>query len=374
MMHDRSSSTTVRWRTASLTRATALAALLATVSLPAVATAQTAVAFPQLANLSADATVLCNGVTSLLPAGASSPVAADSARRLADAAAVASLGGELERARALLRQASALDPSSAELAFRLARVADEMDDAPTAIAANCLLRRNSTDAQQRAEAETQLRAYAVRRGVLPPETVIDRFHGGITDATNGALVDAEHAFDDVVARAPAFATAYYDRGVIRLARGRAAEAEDDLRRFAALAPTAVGPSLRDAQRVLERGQRSPAAALGLGVVFPGGAQYYSGRPVAGIAVGALVAAGVVLAFQSETRLEERTFTDPFGIPYTDQVPVSVHPRRTLGFSIAGGAMLAGALEGLIRVNGDRGKLSRLTRRVHEALRAASGTP
>ena len=372
MTHDRRSSPSVRCRAASPARATALVALLAATALPAPVRAQTAVAFPQLANIATDATVLCNGVTSLLPSGAGSAVAADSARRLADAAAVASLGGELVRARGLLRQASALDPSSAELAFRLARVADEMDDPATAIAANCLLRRNSTDAQQRTDAETLLRTYAVRRGVLPPETVIDRFRGGIADATSGALVDAEHAFDDVVARAPAFATAYYDRGVIRLARGRAAQAEDDLRRFAALAPTAIGPSLRDAQRVLERGQRSPATALGLGIIFPGGAQYYSGRPVPGVLVGAAVAAGVVLAFQSETRLEERTFTDPFGIPYTDRVPVTVHPRRTLGFSIAGGVMLAGALEGLLRVNGDRGALSRLTRRVHDALSAASG--
>jgi hypothetical protein len=103
-------------------------------------------------------------------------------------------------------------------------------------------------------------------------------------------------------------------------------------------------------------------------VVPGGSQFYTGRPLLGAVVAVAAAAGAVLAVQQETRMEERRFVDPFGIPYTDRVPVRVHPRRTMGLAVAGGAMIGGALEGAAFVSADRASVSRLVARVRAALR------
>lgn len=300
--------------------------------------------------------------------GGGAPVGAarDSAAALAGSAAVTALAGEQERARDLLREASRLDPTSAEIAFRLARVAEDLSDAELATAAYCRLRTLAADSASREHATARVEALAVDRGLLPPEPALGRFQRGLVDAANGALPGAERALDEALARAPSFAIAYYDRALVRLARGRTGPAAADLRRFAALSPRAAGREVTDALSVLERGERSPAAALGWGVI-PGGAQLYSGRPWLGAVVAAAAATGVVLALQRESRLEERTFQDPFGRPYTDRVPVTVHPRRTLGLAVAGGATLAGALGGAVTVSADRSAVSRLVARVRAAL-------
>ncbi|MHB1224756.1 MAG: tetratricopeptide repeat protein [Gemmatimonadaceae bacterium] len=326
--------------------------------------------FPRLVSATTEAGALCSTAPALpSPATAGTgPSAAgrDSAAALAEAAAVATLAGEPERARDQLRQATALDPSSAEIAFRLARVAEDLGDAELATAAYCRLRDTAGDSAQVAEAIERVEALAVDRGLLPPEPALGRFQRGVSDAAAGALPAAERAFDEALTRAPAFAIAYYDRALVRLARGRTREAADDLDRFAKLTPAAVGRELNDVRTLLERGNRSTAAALAWGVV-PGGSQFYTGRPWLGGVVAAAAAAGVVMAVQQETRMEERRFVDPFGIPYTDLVPVKVHPRRTLGLAVAGGATLVGAMEGAVFVSVDRGAVSRLVSRVRAAL-------
>lgn len=343
------------------------------------------VPFPRLVPATTEAGALCAAATPLPRSAApgasgASTVAAvtgagrDSASALAESAAVATLAGEPERARDQLREAATLDPTSPEIAFRLARVAEDLGDAELATSAYCRLRTTGRDSAQVADATERVEALAVDRGLLPPEPALGRFQRGVSDAAGGALPGAERAFDEALTRAPAFAIAYYDRALVRLARGRTREASADLDRFAALTPAAVGRELDDVRALLARGNRSTGAALGWGVL-PGGSQLYTGRPWLGAAVAAAAAAGVVLAVQQETRMEERQFVDPFGIPYTDMVPVRVHPRRNLGLAVAGGATLAGALEGAVYVSADRAAVARLVSRVRAALRdpATEGT-
>jgi len=344
-------------------------AALLSLAAPAMLAAQSVVPFPRLVGATTDAADLCASAGTLpgRPAGARATSASrDSAAALAELAAVATLAGEPERARDQLRQAAALDPSSPEWAFRLARVAEDLGDAELATAAYCRLRVTSSDQPQITEASERVEALAVDRGLLPPEPALGRFQRGVVDAAAGALPGAERAFDEALARAPAFAIAYYDRALVRLALGRPGEATADLRQFARLTPEAAGREVSDAVAVLERGQRSRAAAFGWGII-PGGSQIYSGRPWVGALVAAVAAAGVVLAVQKETRMEERTFVDPFGHPYTDRVPVTVYPRRSLGIAVAGGATAAGALGGVISVSADRAAVSRLMARVRAAL-------
>lgn len=329
-----------------------------------------AVRFPSLVSATTEARALCASATPFPGPPASSPATAqarDSAVSLGEAAAVATLAGEPERARDQLRRAAILDPTSPEVAFRLGRVAEDLGDAELATTAYCRLRATSSDSAQLADADDRVQSLAVDRGLLPPEPALGRFQRGLSDAAGGALPAAESAFDEAITRAPAFAIAYYDRALVRLARGRTREAADDLRRFEALNPRAVGRELAQVRTQLERGARSPTAAFGWGLV-PGGSQLYTGRPWLGAVVAAAAAAGVVLATQKETRMEERGFVDPFGQPYTGLVPVTVYPRRTLGIAVAGGATLAGAVEGGLHVSADRAAVSRLVARVRAALR------
>lgn len=339
--------------------------------------AQQVAPFPRLLATTTDPRVLCATEEPLVAPDvrvvAASPAASDSASRLAESAAVAILAGELEHASTQLREATRLDPASAELAYRLARNADDMGDATTAASAYCHLRLIGTDSGQRADAAARVQELWVERGLLPPEAALVRFQRGISDAAAGALASSEQAFDDALTRAPAFSTAYYDRALVRLARGDAAGADEDLRRLAALSPSSVGPELREVRARLQRGARSPLAALGAGLV-PGGAQLYTGRPVLGAVVAAATAAGIVLALREETRMEERSFVDPLGHPYTDLVPVRVRPQRTLGLAIAGSALAGGMLEGTFRVSADRATLRELARRVRSALREPALEP
>ncbi len=344
-------------------------AALASVVAPSTSAGQQVVPFPRLVGATTEASALCASATTLPgpPAGAQvGGTARDSAAALAELAAVATLAGEPERARDQLRQATALDPSSPELAFRLARVSEDLGDAELATAAYCRIRVTSSDQAQISDATERVEALAVERGLLPPEPALGRFQRGVVDAAAGALPAAERAFDEALSRAPAFAIAYYDRALVRLALGRTVEAAEDLNQFTSLTPAAAGQEVSDAVRILERGRRSRAAALGWGIV-PGGSQIYTGRPWVGAIVAAAAAAGVVLAVHKETRMEEREFVDPFGKPYTDLVPVTVYPSRNLGFAIAGGATAAGALGGVLSVSADRSAVTRLIARVRTAI-------
>ena len=322
--------------------------------------------FPRLVATTAGAQALCATVEPLVASDGSgataSAAARDSAARLAESAALATLAGELDRARTQLREATTLDPTSPELSYRLARAADDLGDTETAAAAYCHLQSISTDSAQRDDATTRVRELSVDRGILPPDQALVRFQRGISDAAAGDYAMAERAFDDAITRAPSFAAAYYDRALIRLARGDAPGAESDLARLAALSPSAIGPELHDVRRSLQRASRSPATAFGAGLI-PGGAQVYTGRPWLGAVVAAATAAGVFIALQEKTTAEERSFVDPFGNSYTDMVPVTGHPRRTLGFAIAGGAMAAGMLEGVLHVTTGRASVGRIARRV-----------
>jgi hypothetical protein len=81
-----------------------------------------------------------------------------------------------------------------------------------------------------------------------------------------------------------------------------------------------------------------------GLILPGLGQLSTGRPALGLAVLAGVAGSAAWAVSTSTEMEERTFTDPFGQKYTDQVPVQHRPHVVQGIALAGAVWLLGAAE------------------------------
>ena len=296
------------------------------------------------------------------------------ASRLADAASTRALAGDLGAARDQLRRAIALDPTSSELAYRLARAFEDLGDARRAADEYCRVLDLNAAGPDRGEAEARLGQLAERLGALPAPGPAASFADAIARYDAGDLDGAEAAFSATVAGAPAFAPAYLDRALTRIQRGRAEQALADLERFGRLAPRQVTPEVRRTQEVLRRARFSPTTALAAGLV-PGGAQLYTRRPQRAVLLGLLAAGGAYLALEEQTTHRRLTAVDPFGNPYEylDPNPTIEHPRRTIGLSVAGLAILGGAIEGFLYARGGRLDLEALAARLRGAT-AASATP
>jgi len=130
----------------------------------------------------------------------------------------------------------------------------------------------------------------------------------------------------------------------------AAEAPDVRRRIAALSYDLVPPasSARTAAAGIRRPSPKPGQAFSYGVLFPGLGQYYTRRPLLGMAITALTAGAVYYALQTRTVATPvtRTATDPFGNPYQYQDVVShtKRPHAAAGVSTAVGISLVAAIE------------------------------
>ena len=356
-----------------VTRATVAAAALA--GAPAALDAQ---ALTLLRAFQPPLTAACGA-----PAAPTAPRAAapDAARR-AEAARLGAtadehlLAGELPQARDVLRRATALHPTSAELAFRLARTYEELGEDRAAVDAYCLARTLDLPPTERTEADERLQALAIRLGAVPTDAATRSFEAGITRYESGDVTGAEAAFSAAIAAAPGLAAAYHDRALARIRGGQAAGALADLDTYARLAPGAMTPALRDAREVLRRGRYSPGVAAAAGL-FPGGAQMYTGRPLRGAALAAIAVAGAYLAFDGETVAVERTGVDPFGNEYTylDPTGGTRYKNRALGTTMFSMSLIGGLAEGYFHARAGRVDVLRLMRAVAGAARtAASGDP
>ncbi|HEU4629956.1 MAG TPA: hypothetical protein VFS08_09415 [Gemmatimonadaceae bacterium] len=288
-------------------------------------------------------------------------------QRLAEAAGVRVLAGDLSAAREQLRRATALDPTSTELAYRLARTYEDLGDARAAADEYCRVLDLDPPAAERGEAETRLAELAARLGAIPAPGPAAAFEDAIARYDAGDLPGAEAAFTAAVTGAPGFAAAYLDRALTRIQRGRAEPALEDLERFARLAPRQLTPDLRRTADVLRRARFSPATALAAGLL-PGGAQLYTDRPQHAAVLGLVAAGGLYLVFEQRATHRRVTAVDPFGNPYeyVDPRATIEHPRRGLGLSIAGLAILGGALEGYLYARGGRVAFDALAARLRVA--------
>jgi hypothetical protein len=109
---------------------------------------------------------------------------------------------------------------------------------------------------------------------------------------------------------------------------------------------------------LRAGLLSASQAFGLGLVIPGGGQFYAKRPVLGILSLLGVGAGVTVAMMEKTTTTTATKsgTDPFGNPYTYPVTTASksHPYLVSGLAAGGGLALVSAIDAALYVRSHRG--------------------
>jgi tetratricopeptide (TPR) repeat protein len=202
------------------------------------------------------------------------------------------------------------------------------------------------------------RRFDVLRSSPPPSYPADaaeKFRDGIARAARRDLTGAERALSAAVAAAPSWADAYYNRALVLEATDQAERAAPDFRRYLQLRPAASDRS-SVARRITVLG-RTPVDALTRGLMAPGLGQFYTGRPAIGAAVLAGVVGSTALALNQRTTTETRTFTNPFGRRYTDEVTVTKRPHLTAGLAAAGAIWLLGAMEASLHVANARGDVS-----------------
>lgn len=241
------------------------------------------------------------------------------ARNLAQRALQAALLGDSATARDDLQQAAALDPTDADLAYRLGRAHESVRASADAVAEYCRFLVLAPSAPE--AAEVRVRVSALASPATDPRTaaVISAFQAGVEAYEGGRMADAEAAFSTVIRGEPQWAEPYYNRAMTSLARGQDQPAVRDLEQFLRLKPETDDRAAIVARIAsLRRVTFSPGTAFAASLVLPGAGQYYTRRPVRGVITSLGVGTALIIALmqQTTTSTVEQTGTDPFGNEYT----------------------------------------------------------
>jgi len=271
------------------------------------------------------------------------------AQDLAQRGQQAAILGDRVVARDLLRRAATLDPVDADLTYQLARAEETAGSEAEAARAYCRFITLAPDAPEATEARTRLAQLMISTRRSDSTRAASAFARGVAAYERGRLDSAQVAFTAALALSPDWPSAYYDRAVVRTALGRRTEAASDLQQYLRLEPQAAN-RIQVTSRIasLQDAPRSPVRALALGLVFPGGGQFYTGRNLRGALT--LVGTGVALACgmrqSTSTETVQQSATDPFGNPYTYTTTrrVTGRPCRTPGFTAAGVIALWSAID------------------------------
>ena len=225
------------------------------------------------------------------------------AGQLASDAVQAVILGELLRAEELLVRATELDPASAELAYRRARVLEDLQRSTEAMAEYCRTLGIGADADGIADAQARLETlYEVIRARIP-DAARGAFLSGVTMADLESWEESVAAFTMAMDAAPDWPPPIYNRAVVLERLGRITESLADYRRYLELTPSDIDPVVAAVterigmlEGLVALPTPSPSGALTLGVVFPGMGQYYSGRSRTGTIVLAAAAGAVATGF------------------------------------------------------------------------------
>lgn len=237
--------------------------------------------------------LICTPEHALGPGGGIAGTPADPAEveRLTNAATQAMILADLTGALEFLNRAIQGDPSAAEAVYLRGRILHQLDRRDEAAADFCRYLALAPAGPSSGEARERLNeALALGSGGQLREA----FLNGVALHEAGRLQEAEAAFDEVLAERPAAPSALYNRALVRAARGLSGPARSDLERYLETQPPPA-----DAVRVeqllmrLAGGGAGPSAGAAFAAgLIPGGGQFYTGRPVFGLAVTA-VAAGAL---------------------------------------------------------------------------------
>ncbi len=271
------------------------------------------------------------------------------ARSLASRGQQATLLGDTAAALSDLRQATALDPLDADLAYQLARAYESGGATAGAVGEYCrflALAPNTADA-----ADARRRVAALAKPV-PDSTIAAAnafFQDGLLAYDARRAMDAEEKLTRALEARPTWADAYFDRALARLAQDERDQAAGDFEAYLRANPEADDrQSVMDRVARIRRSHRSPARAFGLGVVFPGGGQFYTHQPLWGAvflaAAGGAIGYGVVP--ETKTTTVQLTATDPFGNPYTYPATrrEAQRPNLVPGIVAAGSITLLAAIQ------------------------------
>ena len=272
-----------------------------------------------------------------------------SARQLAQRGQEASILGDSVGALVQLRQAVTLDPTDPDLAYQLARAYETAGAGPDAAKEYCRFLALAPNAPEATEARERARILAPPR---PDPTIMaatSAFTLGLNAYNKGQLVQAEVHFSTAIQNHSSWADAYYDRAVVRTATGDRDGAVDDFTRYLGLRPDAPDRvQIRSRIDALRRPALSPGQALSLGLVIPGGGQFYARRPIRGVLSLVGFGAGLAAALQQKTSVVtvDTTFSGPFGTTYPGTVKHVRKERPYLvpGAAVAGGILLVSAFD------------------------------
>ncbi len=273
----------------------------------------------------------------------------------AAAAQQAAILGDTSTALAKLRSAKSLDPGDADIAYQLARVYESAGNSDSATTEYCRFLSLGPNATDATDARARLTVIAKPTNDPAIERANAAFADGVAAYDGGRMVEAEEHFSVAIAAQPTWADAYYDRALARRAQGNRQQASNDLELY--LRINTAAPD-RDAVTTeiaaLTQSRLSAGQAFSLGVVIPGGGQFYTHRRILGSMVLLATAGGVAYAVTPETTTSTGTATgiDPFGNSYS--YPVTLHnsarPHLVAGLAVAGGVALIGAIEAAVYTN------------------------
>lgn len=232
------------------------------------------------------------------------------AERLAAAATQSAILGDNAAALDLLRRAALLDPASADIAYHLARTLQELGRSADALAAYCRYAGLAGDAPDIADVYDRIRTISV---ATVTTAAARAFEIGIVHFEGRRLREAEAAFGQAMAAAPAWNAPVYNRAVVRAALNRRDAAAGDLQRYLELAgdPARASALAAVVGAAPAAGPRSynPAGALVAGLIVPGLGHFTTDRPL----IGALVmgtAAGAVAVGLASQRLKVDCLSPP----------------------------------------------------------------
>jgi tetratricopeptide (TPR) repeat protein len=292
--------------------------------------------------------VRADGCAPVSPPAAPSATNAEQARRTAARAHEAALIGDQRSARDLYARAATLDPTDARLAYQLARVREDLKERRAAVAEYCRYLSLAPGASDGAEIRQRIRALFPVTEVGTRNRALAAFDSAVAHFDAGRLAQAESSLDAVIRLEPRAAEAYYDRGIVRSARGKRGPAIADLEHYLELRSEALDRGRVERQlSQLRSPALRPEVALAQGLLVPGLGQIYTRRPALGLAVLTGVGGATYLALRREETLERRSFTDPFGNRYQSTFRRTERPNLTTGAIAAGTIAAAGAVEAYV---------------------------
>ena len=251
------------------------------------------------------------------------------ARELAQKAQQSAILGDRTAARDQLRQAIALDPTDADLAYQSARAQESAGALDDAALEYCRFLSLAPNAPESSEARERLATLSGSAQATVSEKILTPFRAGIAAFEAGRMAQAEAGFTSAIALQPDWADAYYDRALTYASRGSRELAIKDLQQYLRFKPEAEDRSAVVARiEALRDRSLSPAAALTYGLVFPGGGQLYTGRKLIGAAVVGVTAG--VLAYSLKTDPVQEQYQAIGKIPFTDSTYLYTDTRTVVG--------------------------------------------